>query len=82
MRRSDGGLWQRGESLPPLPGALSAGDAAAAARGLTCARAPFVGLGGGGRGGGGMSRPVSAAPVQIVKYPACLSESLAHLTAH
>lgn len=73
MRSSDGGLWQRGESLPPLPGALPAGDAAAAARGLPRARAPHVRLAGGGRGGGGMSRPVSAAPVQIVKYPACLS---------
>lgn len=65
--RNDGRLCSRGENLPTVLGALYSGDEDASAGGRPAADAPLVGPGVWGRSGGGMPRPVSPAPLQIVK---------------
>lgn len=61
--RSDGRLCQRGENIQEVLGALLAGDEATSPGGRTSTYAPLDGPDLGGRGGRGMSRPVSPAPV-------------------
>lgn len=65
--RNDGRFYSRGENLPTVPGTLSPGDENASAGERPGADAPHVGPGDRGRGGGGKPRPVSPAPLQIVK---------------